>query len=175
MISCYLLIFVLLPNLIWWCIFMSQIFFSKRLLCCLQDQGHSEGSYNQLNLVWCMLLFKYLYSFFLFLFFYWVIQPILSKCCWQLLSILKPSYQTFSDINFHYKFGTLFRRCTAFVCVCVFGVGGSFLMRTKFWKCVTVLTKHTHTQRHCQTTSMWAGFCCSYCCCCHCSCFSLMF
>ena len=102
-------------------------------------------------------------------------KPILSKCCWQLLSILKPSYQTFSDINFHYKFGTLFRRCTAFVCVCVFGVGGSFLMRTKFWKCVTVLTKHTHTQRHCQTTSMQAGFCCSYCCCCHCSCFSLMF
>ena len=34
--------FLLLPNLVWWCVIMSQIDFQKRLVCCLQDQGHGK-------------------------------------------------------------------------------------------------------------------------------------
>ena len=34
------------PNLVWWCIIMSQIVFQKRLVCCLQGQYHSKGSFR---------------------------------------------------------------------------------------------------------------------------------
>ena len=38
---------LLLRNLVWWCIIIIARLSSKRLVCCHQGQGHSEGSYNQ--------------------------------------------------------------------------------------------------------------------------------
>ena len=36
---------ILLPNLVWWCIIMSQSFlYGKEFVCYLQGQGHSKGS-----------------------------------------------------------------------------------------------------------------------------------
>ena len=45
------------PSVVWWCIIMGQSVMqaechARRLVCCLQVQGHSEGSYNQ---VWLFL------------------------------------------------------------------------------------------------------------------------
>ena len=46
---------ILLPNFVWWCTIMGQSVMQedwftvfKFKVCCLQVQGHSEGSYNQL-------------------------------------------------------------------------------------------------------------------------------
>ena len=38
---------ILFPNLVWRCSIMSQSVMQKKNVCYLQDQGHSEGSYDQ--------------------------------------------------------------------------------------------------------------------------------
>ena len=38
---------IFFPNLVLWCIIMSQSVISKRLVCYFQGQGHNKGSYDQ--------------------------------------------------------------------------------------------------------------------------------
>ena len=38
---------IFLPNLVWWCSIMSQNVKRKKIVCYLQGQGHSKGSYDQ--------------------------------------------------------------------------------------------------------------------------------
>ena len=50
---------ILLLNLVWWCSIMKQSVMQKTIVCCLQGQGHSIGSYNQimtLSTISCELL-----------------------------------------------------------------------------------------------------------------------
>ena len=58
---------ILLPNLVWWCIILSQIVFQKDWVCCLQVQGHSEGLSSELlillhlNLVWWHIIISWIF------------------------------------------------------------------------------------------------------------------
>ena len=41
------LLLFFLPNLVWWCIIMRQCVMQKKMVHCLNCQGHSKGIYNQ--------------------------------------------------------------------------------------------------------------------------------